>query len=153
MSAMISLSRTTSDAKVNVNVKNEVKLGDVPQAPTVPRELNPYDEVHYAELDKLKREVEFLRTYAHILNTNAYKVMGDKKVLSKDMLYTIIKQLTGADDITFEVISEAGCLKTDTKITSIYEEKDGVNINMKYNDPDNYRKLSELGISTKYLIL
>ena len=163
---MINLSKmttdSTSDAKVNVNVKNNVIVGESakPAKTTVEKdashmpELNPYDEVHYEELSRLQSENNFLKRYLQVIDAGEFVYKSGKRVLSSvDLLY-LVKFLANAVEVSAEVEEEdPGCLcKSDlTKINAIYIDKgSGDSGNMKYCFSDVYRKLGEYNISTKY---
>lgn len=146
---LINLSKTEN--KSVVSVKNEIKLGTTVD----PTEVK-YEEKGYApgydpkKVDDSgnKREVEFLNQVIDLYRQE----IGDKQlILPCQTLLQLIKTMTGADDVVADV-EEEGCIPAiKKKLKGIYLVKNNESFCMKYTDGTNWRRLQEMGISTRYV--
>ena len=142
MSMLINLSKTEN--KSVVSVKNEIKLGTTVD----PTEVK-YEEKGCGDPKKEpenRREVEFLNQVIDLYRQE----IGDKQlILSCQTLLQLIKTMTGADDVVADV-EEEGCIPAiKKKLKGIYLVKNNESFCMKYTDGTNWRRLQEMGISTR----
>ena len=139
MSMLINLSKTEN--KSVVSVKNEIKLGTTVDPTEVKYE--PHKKVDESEN---KREVEFLNQVIDLYRQE----IGDKQlILPCQTLLQLIKTMTGADDVVADV-EEEGCIPAiKKKLKGIYLVKNNESFCMKYTDGTNWRRLQEMGISTR----
>ena len=177
MSAMISLSKLTNSnnatlslsnhpGAVNVNVKPNVSVnvGTTPKQTDSNEssvvypdgEHNPYEDketVDYNEYMALKRECEVMKIIIDMLKNNPLMYNGFI-VVDDVQLMRLIQLLTDANDVQLETddLGE-GCFtkKIYRKVHTIYVIKDGKTLNLKYNCPDIMKKLSDMGISLKFV--
>ena len=173
MSAMISLSKFTNSNNVNVNVKPNVSVnvGTTAKqteqtessvvypdgaAPGGSVAHNPYEDketVDYNEYMALKRECEVMKIIIDMLKNNPLMYNGFI-VVDDVQLMRLIQLLTDANDVQLETddLGE-GCFtkKIYRKVHTIYVIKDGKTLNLKYNCPDIMKKLSDMGISLKFV--
>lgn len=140
MSMLINLSKTEN--KSVVSVKNEIKLGTTVD----PTEVKYEDAQHKQEVSDNKREVEFLNQVIDLYRQE----IGDKQlILPCQTLLQLIKTMTGADDVVADV-EEEGCIPAiKKKLKGIYLVKNNESFCMKYTDGTNWRRLQEMGISTR----
>ena len=136
MSMLINLSK--NESKSVVSVKNEIKLGSTVD----PTEVK-YDPKKEPEN---KREVEFLNQVIDLYRQE----IGDKQlILPCQTLLQLIKTMTGVDDVVADV-EEEGCIPAiKKKLKGIYLVKNNDSFCMKYTDGTNWRRLQEMGISTR----
>lgn len=137
---LINLSKTEN--KSVVSVKNEIKLGTTVD----PTEVKYEDAQHKQEVSDNKREVEFLNQVIDLYRQE----IGDKQlILPCQTLLQLIKTMTGADDVVADV-EEEGCIPAiKKKLKGIYLVKNNESFCMKYTDGTNWRRLQEMGISTR----
>ena len=144
---LINLSKTEN--KSVVSVKNEIKLGTTVDPTEVKYEEKPEDAQHprtKSEEPENKREVEFLNQVIDLYRQE----IGDKQlILPCQTLLQLIKTMTGADDVVADV-EEEGCIPAiKKKLKGIYLVKNNESFCMKYTDGTNWRRLQEMGISTR----
>ena len=158
MSAMISLNKLASSNNISTNINVNIDKSDKSiqqsakqvldkQAPKYPTIISEEEYV------MMKNECEVLKLIIDMYRSNPIKYNG--YVIADDaILLRFIQLLTNADDVQLDVEEIGqGCFsnKVYRRINAIYVIKNNETKNLKYNCPGVMKKLTDLGISVKYV--
>lgn len=112
-----------------------------------------YPSNEIIEMNRLNSIIRGFETYANMMRD----IVKEKIYVPGDSLCDIIKQFTNSDSVTLDVegADDVGCLRSSRlrKVNSIFVTQGLTTVNLKYNLPEDYKRIQSLGISLKYVIV
>lgn len=112
-----------------------------------------YPSNEIVEMNRLNSIIRGFETYANMVRD----IIKEKIYVPGDTLCDIIKQFTNSDSVTLDVegADDVGCLRSSRlrKVNSIFVTQGLTTVNLKYNLPEDYKRIQSLGISLKYVIV
>ena len=118
----------------------------------------PVSDVKYEsskdfEISRLQSIIKGFDTYIAIIR----KSMKDKFYLEARDLCEIVKLFTHSEDVALDIETseDVGCFSSSRlrKINSIFVTQGITTQNLKYNLPEDYKRIQSLGISLKYILV
>lgn len=159
MTFQLSSQRLSSQPYQNVNqtvpISVNINSSQSNPQPTVEAPQNDvkYDSGKDFEIARLESIIKGFERYVSIIR----KTLSDKIYLEGVELCDIVKLFTHSDDVTLDVESseDIGCFAKSRlrKINSIFVTQGITTHNLKYNLPEDYKRIQSLGISLKYIII
>lgn len=112
-----------------------------------------YPSNEIVEINRLNSIIRGFESYANMVRD----IIKEKIYVPGDTLCDIIKQFTNSDSVTLDVegADDVGCLRSSRlrKVNSIFVTQGLTTVNLKYNLPEDYKRIQSLGISLKYVIV
>lgn len=141
----------TQTVPISVNISNAQSN---PQAPLeTPVNDVKYENVNESEISRLQSIIKGFDTFISIIR----KSMKDKIYLEGVELCEIVKLFTHSDDVSLDIETsdDVGCFQSTKlrKINSIFVTQGMTTQNLKYNLPEDYKRIQSLGISLKYILV
>lgn len=146
----------TQTVPISVNINSSQSN---PSASVETSEMHrPVDNVKYEstkdfEISRLQSIIKGFDTYISIIR----KSMKDKFYLEARDLCEIVKLFTHSDDVALDIETseDVGCFSSSRlrKINSIFVTQGITTQNLKYNLPEDYKRIQSLGISLKYILV
>lgn len=141
----------TQTVPISVNISNSQSN---PQTSTeTPVNDVKYESTKEFEISRLQSIIKGFDMFVSIIR----KSMKDKIYLEGVELCEIVKLFTHSDDVTLDIESseDVGCFNSSKlrKINSIFVTQGMTTQNLKYNLPEDYKRIQSLGISLKYIIV
>lgn len=141
----------TQTVPISVNISNSQSN---PQTSTeTPVNDVKYESTKEFEISRLQSIIKGFDMFVSIIR----KSMKDKIYLEGVELCEIVKLFTHSDDVTLDIESseDVGCFNSSKlrKINSIFVTQGMDTQNLKYNLPEDYKRIQSLGISLKYILV
>lgn len=141
----------TQTVPISVNISNSQSN---PQTSTeTPVNDVKYESTKEFEISRLQSIIKGFDMFVSIIR----KSMKDKIYLEGVELCEIIRLFTHSDDVTLDVETseDVGCFNSSKlrKINSIFVTQGMDTQNLKYNLPEDYKRIQSLGISLKYILI
>lgn len=141
----------TQTVPISVNISNSQSN---PQTSTeTPVNDVKYESTKEFEISRLQSIIKGFDMFVSIIR----KSMKDKIYLEGVELCEIVKLFTHSDDVTLDIETsdDVGCFNSSKlrKINSIFVTQGMDTQNLKYNLPEDYKRIQSLGISLKYIIV
>lgn len=141
----------TQTVPISVNISNSQSN---PQTSTeTPVNDVKYESTKEFEISRLQSIIKGFDMFVSIIR----KSMKDKIYLEGVELCEIIRLFTHSDDVSLDIESseDVGCFNSSKlrKINSIFVTQGMETQNLKYNLPEDYKRIQSLGISLKYIIV
>ena len=112
-----------------------------------------YESTKEFEISRLQSIIKGFDMFVSIIR----KSMKDKIYLEGVELCEIVKLFTHSDDVTLDIETsdDVGCFNSSKlrKINSIFVTQGMDTQNLKYNLPEDYKRIQSLGISLKYILV
>lgn len=112
-----------------------------------------YENVNESEISKLQSIIKGFEVYIGIVR----KSFKSKVYLSGEDLCEIVKLFTHSDDVTLDIETsdDVGCFNSSKlrKINSIFVTQGMTTQNLKYNLPEDYKRIQSLDISLKFILV
>lgn len=141
----------TQTVPISVNISNAQSNSST----TVETPVNDvkYENVNESEISKLQSIIKGFEAYIGIVR----KSFKSKVYLSGEDLCEIVKLFTHSDDVTLDIETsdDVGCFQSSKlrKINSIFVTQGMTTQNLKYNMPEDYKRIQSLDISLKYILV
>lgn len=136
----VPISVNISSSQSNPQTSAETPVNDV-----------KYESTKDFEISRLQSIIKGFDTYISIIR----KSMKDRICLESGELCEIVKLFTYSDDVTLDIETsdDVGCFTSNRirKINSIFVTQGMATHNLKYNLPEDYKRIQSLGISLKYV--
>lgn len=141
----------TQTVPISVNISNSQSN---PQTSTeTPVNDVKYESTKEFEISRLQSIIKGFDMFVSIIR----KSMKDKIYLEGVELCEIVKLFTHSDDVTLDIETsdDVGCFNSSKlrKINSIFVTQGMDTQNLKYNLPEDYKRIQSLGISLKYILV
>lgn len=141
----------TQTVPISVNINNSQSN---PQTPTeTPVNDVKYESTEASEISRLQSIIKGFDMFVSIIR----KSMKDKIYLEGVELCEIIRLFTHSDDVSLDIETsdDVGCFNSSKlrKINSIFVTQGVTTQNLKYNLPEDYKRIQSLGISLKYILV
>ena len=141
----------TQTVPISVNISNSQSN---PQTSTeTPVNDVKYESTKEFEISRLQSIIKGFDMFVSIIR----KSMKDKIYLEGIELCEIVKLFTHSDDVTLDIETsdDVGCFNSSKlrKINSIFVTQGMDTQNLKYNLPEDYKRIQSLGISLKYILV
>lgn len=141
----------TQTVPISVNINSS--QSNPPTAIETPVNDVKYENVNEFEISKLQSIIKGFEVYISIIR----KSMKDKIYLECVELCEILKLFTHSDDVSLDIETsdDVGCFQSSKlrKINSIFVTQGMTTQNLKYNLPEDYKRIQSLGISLKYILV
>lgn len=112
-----------------------------------------YESTEASEISRLQSIIKGFDMFVSIIR----KSMKDKIYLGGVELCEIVKLFTHSDDVSLDIETsdDVGCFQSSKlrKINSIFVTQGMATQNLKYNLPEDYKRIQSLGISLKYILV
>lgn len=141
----------TQTVPISVNISNSQSN---PQTSTEkPVNDVKYESTEASEISRLQSIIKGFETFISIIRRS----MKDKIYLEGVELCEIVKLFTHSDDVSLDIEAsdDVGCFQSSKlrKINSIFVTQGITTQNLKYNMPEDYKRIQSLGISLKYILV
>lgn len=141
----------TQTVPISVNISNA--QSNPPTTVETPVNDVKYENVNESEISRLQSIIKGFDTFISIIR----KSMKDKIYLECVELCEIVKLFTHSDDVSLDIETsdDVGCFQSSKlrKINSIFVTQGMTTQNLKYNLPEDYKRIQSLGISLKYILV
>lgn len=141
----------TQTVPISVNISNA--QSNSPTTVETPVNDVKYENVNESEISKLQSIIKGFEAYIGIVR----KSFKSKVYLSGEELCEIVKLFTHSDDVTLDIETsdDVGCFQSSKlrKINSIFVTQGMTTQNLKYNMPEDYKRIQSLDISLKYILV
>lgn len=138
----VPISVNINSAQTNPQTSTETPVNDV-----------KYESTKEFEISRLQSIIKGFDMFVSIIR----KSMKDKIYLEGVELCEIIRLFTHSDDVSLDIETsdDVGCFNSSKlrKINSIFVTQGMSTLNLKYNLPEDYKRIQSLGISLKYILV
>lgn len=138
----------TQTVPISVNISSAQS-----NPPTTVETPVKYESTEASEISRLQSIIKGFDTFISIIR----KSMKDKIYLECVELCEIVKLFTHSDDVSLDIETsdDVGCFQSSKlrKINSIFVTQGMTTQNLKYNLPEDYKRIQSLGISLKYILV